>query len=76
MFINPTIYIGDVVMTVQEKIEIAKNTNELLDHLIKIVEKNSERFSFEWATGGETANMEIYDKEKKIGYMVSIEPIK
>lgn len=31
----------------QEKIETAKNTNELLDHLIKIVEKNSERFSFE-----------------------------
>lgn len=63
-------------MTVQEKIEIAKNTNEILDHLIKIVEKNSERFSFEWATGGETAKMEIYDKEKNIGYMVNIEPIK
>ena len=63
-------------MTVQEKIETAKNTNEILDHLIKIVEKNSERFSFECATGGETAKMEIYDKEKKIGYMVDIEAIK
>lgn len=63
-------------MTVQEKIETAKNTNELLDHLIKIVENNSERFSFEWATGGEVAKMEIHDKEKKIGYMVNIEPIK
>lgn len=63
-------------MAVKEKIETAKNTNELLDHLIKIVENNSERFSFEWATGGEAANMEIYDKEKKIGYMVSIEAIK
>ena len=63
-------------MAVKEKIETAKNTNELLDHLIKIVEKNSERFSFEWATGGEVGKMEIYDKEKKIGYMVSIEPIK
>lgn len=62
-------------MAVKEKIETAKNTNELLDHLIKIVEKNSERFSFEWATGGEAAKMEIYDKEKKIGYMVDIEPI-
>lgn len=63
-------------MTVQEKIETAKNTNEILDHLIKIIEKNSERFSFEWATGGEVAKMEIYDKEKRIGYMVSIEPVK
>lgn len=59
-----------------EEIETAKNTNELLDHLIKIVEKNNERFSFEWATGGEAAKMEIYDKEKRIGYMVSIEPVK
>ncbi|ASM69767.1 hypothetical protein [Blautia hansenii] len=62
-------------MAVKEKIEIAKNTNELLDHLIKIVENNSERFSFEWVTGGEAAKMEIYDKEKKIGYVVKLEPI-
>lgn len=31
-------------MAVKEKIETAKNTNEFLDYLIKIVEKNSERF--------------------------------
>lgn len=59
-------------MTIQEKIETAKNTNELLDHLIKIVEENSERFSFEWATVGK---MEIFDKEKGIGYVVKLEPI-
>jgi hypothetical protein len=62
-------------MTIQEKIETAKNTNELLDHLIKIVEENSERFSFEWATGGEVGKMEIFDKEKEIGYVVKLEPI-
>lgn len=55
--------------------ETAKNTNELLDYLIKIVEENSERFSFEWAIGGEVGKMEIFDKEKRIGYVVKLEPI-
>lgn len=55
--------------------ETAKNTNELLDYLIKIVEENSERFSFEWATGGEVSKMEIFDKGKGIGYVVKLEPI-
>lgn len=55
--------------------ETVKNTNELLDHLIKIVEENSERFSFEWATGGEVSKMEIFDKKKEIGYVVKLEPI-
>ena len=32
-------------------------------------------FSFEWLVGGEHATMEIFDKEKKIGYAVKIEPI-
>ena len=55
--------------------ETAKNTNELLDYLIKIVEENSERFSFELAIGGEVGKMEIFDKEKRIGYVVKLEPI-
>ena len=54
-------------MTIQEKIETAKNTNELLDHLIKIVEENSERFSFEWATGGEVGKMESLIRKRKLG---------
>lgn len=49
--------------------------NELLDHLTKIIEQNDSRFSFEWATGGEHAVMEVYDKEKEIGYAIKIEPI-
>lgn len=48
----------------------------LSDHLIEIVEQNNERFSFE---GGvchpEQAKIEIFDKEKEIGYIVKIEPI-
>lgn len=54
----------------------ARSTNELLDYLTKLIESNDERFSFEWATGGENATMEIYDKEKGIGYAVNIESIK
>lgn len=55
--------------------QAARNTNELLDHLVKIIEQNDDRFSFEWATGGERIVMEIFDKEKEIGYAVKIEPI-
>lgn len=61
--------------TIEERKQAARNTNELLDHLVRIIEQNDVRFSFEWATGGEKAMMEIFDKEKKIGYVVKIEPI-
>lgn len=61
--------------TIEEQKQAARNTNELLDHLTKIIEQNDSRFSFEWATGGEHAVMEVYDKEKEIGYAVKIEPI-
>ena len=62
--------------SIEEQKQAARNTNELLDHLMKIIEQNDERFSFEWLVGGERATMEIFDKEKEIGYAVKIEPIK
>ena len=61
--------------SIEEQKKVARNTNELLDHLRRIIEQNDERFSFEWLVGGEHATMEIYDKEKEIGYAVKIEPI-
>ena len=61
--------------SIEEQKQAARNTNELLDHLMKIIEQNDERFSFEFASGGEKAIIEIFDKEKKIGYTVKIEPI-
>ena len=61
--------------SIEKQKQEARNTNELLDHLIKIIEQNDARFSFEFASGGEKAVMEIFDKEKKIGYAVKIEPI-
>ena len=61
--------------SIEEQKQVARNTNELLNHLTKIIEQNDERFSFEWSVGGEHATMEIFDKEKKIGYVVKIEPI-
>lgn len=51
----------------------AQNLNELVDYIANLVEENNERFNFEFAVGG---TMEIYDKEKDIGYAVHIEPIK
>lgn len=61
--------------SIEEQKTIARNTNELLDHIMKIIEQNDTRFSFEFASGGEKAIMEIFDKEKEIGYAVKIEPI-
>ena len=61
--------------SIKEQKHAARNTNELLDHLIRIIEMNDTRFSFEWLVGGERATIEIFDKEKKIGYAVKIEPI-
>lgn len=50
----------------------AQNLNELVDYIVDLVKKNNERFNFEFAVGG---TMEIYDKEKEIGYVVHIAPI-
>ena len=61
--------------SIEEQKQTARNTNELLDHLTKIIEQNDARFSFEFASGGEKAVMEIFDKKKEIGYAVKIEPI-
>ena len=61
--------------SIEEQKQAARNTNELLDHLMKIIEQNDSRFSFEFASGGERATMEIFDKEKEIGYAVKIYPI-
>ena len=55
--------------------ERASNTEELLDHLIEIIENNDSRFSLEWSVGGETITIEIYDKQKDIGYVAKIEQI-
>ena len=60
---------------IEEQRQAARNTNELADHLRRVIEKNNDRYSFEWLVGGEHATMEIFDKEKEIGYAVKIEPI-
>ena len=61
--------------TIEEKRQAAQNTNELAEYLIKNIEQNNDRYSFEWLSGGEHATMEIFDKEKEIGYSINIEPI-
>ena len=60
------------VTSIEKSKEDARNLNELTDHLIKLIESDDKRFSFEFCAGG---TMEIYDKEKEIGYAVHIAPI-
>ena len=63
------------IKSIEEQKQVARNTNELADHLRRIIEQNNDRYSFEWLSGGEHATMEIFDKEKEIGYVIKIEPI-
>lgn len=61
---------------IEQPKENKNDMEELSDHLIEIVEQNDERFSFEYGVcHPEQAKIEIFDKEKKIGYIVKIEPI-
>ena len=55
----------------EQKVE-AKDRNDLVDHLINLVESDDKRYSFEWSCGNA---MEIYDKEKEIGYVLHINKI-
>lgn len=58
--------------SIEKSKEDAQNLNELTDHLIKLLESDNKRFSFEFCVNG---TMEVYDKEKEIGYAVHITPI-
>ena len=60
------------MVSIEESKERARNLDEFTDHLIKLLESDDKRFSFEFCVGG---TMEIYDKEKDIGYAVHIAPI-
>lgn len=63
-------------MTIEKPYQRVRDIEGLLDHLIKIVEDNDEKFSFEWGSCGiNKAKMEIFDKENKVSYIVKIEPI-
>ncbi|WP_270425436.1 hypothetical protein [Blautia intestinalis] len=63
-------------MTIEKPYQRVRDIEGLHDHLIKIVEDNDERFSFEWGSCGiNKAKMEIFDKENKVSYIVKIEPI-
>lgn len=59
--------------SIEKSKEDARNLNELTDHLIKLIESDDKRFSFEWSGGNA---MEIYDKEKEVGYVLHIDKIK
>lgn len=67
---------GTAATEIREVEEDKNDMEELSDHLIGIVARNDERFSFECGVcHPEQAKIEIFDKEKKIGYIVKIEPI-
>ena len=57
---------------IEKQREEAKRLFGVTEHLIKLVESNNERYSFEFATNNK---MGIFDKVDQIGYVVRIEQI-
>lgn len=52
----------------------AKETNELLEYLTDLIEKNDKRYSFVFGAGGaEEATMEIFDNKNQAGYVLKLE---
>ena len=59
-------------MNIKEQKAEARDRNDLIDHLIKLIESDDKRYSFEWSCGN---SMEIFDKEKEVGYVLHIDKI-
>ena len=52
----------------------AKETNELLEYLTDLIEKNDKRYSFVFGAGGaEKATMETFDNKNQAGYVLKLE---
>ena len=52
----------------------AKETNELLEYLTDLIEKNDKRYSFVFGAGGVgKATMEIFDNKNQAGYVLKLE---
>ena len=61
--------------TIEEKRQAAQNTNELADHLRRIIEQNNDRYSFEFGCGGELAKIVVFDKKEEISYGLTMKKI-
>ena len=59
-------------MDIEKQKAEARDMNALVDHLIEVIESNDSRYSFEWSCGN---TMEVYDKEKEVGYVLRIDKI-
>lgn len=59
-------------MNIEKQKAEARERNALVSHLIDLIESDDKRYSFEWSCGNA---MEIYDKEKEVGYVLHIDRI-
>lgn len=55
--------------------EKVRETNELMDHIINLLESKDERYHFEFGFAGEVAKLVIFDKKKETSYKLQIEPV-
>lgn len=59
-------------MDIEKQKAEARDRNDLVEHLINLIESDDKRYSFEFSCGNA---MEIYDKEKEVGYVLHIDKI-
>ena len=59
-------------MDIEKQKAEARDRNDLVDHLMKLIESGDKRYSFEWSCGNA---MEIFDKEKEVGFVLHVDKI-
>lgn len=59
-------------MSIEDQKKEAQDRNELMDHLIKLIESDDDRYSFIISYAN---TLNIYDKEKEIQYELHINKV-
>ena len=62
------------MLSIEEQREVARNTEEIMDIVIKAIEDNS-RYDFNGGVGGMTAKLHVFDKESNTYYEIEINPV-
>lgn len=59
-------------MDIEKQKAEARDRNDLMDYLIKPIEADDKRYSFEWSSSDA---VEIYDKEKEVRDVLHVDKI-
>ena len=60
---------------IEKQKQRTKQTNDLMSHIITLIENNDDRYSFEFGCGGELAKIIVFDKKEEICYGLTMKKI-